>query len=297
MSFTKKKIDISFQLPTGKSFTSTSSNIQKISGLRIHASVVKAGGSGMTTTQLRVFGLSPSLMNQVATYGAPPDLATPTTVQIEAGDDEAGMSIVAIGNIQTAAADYNQAPEVAFNITAFTGLLDAIKPAKPFSGSGGYSCATIMQELAIVSGYTFENNGVSVQLSNPYLCGSARDQMRELAEAGDFNWIIDGGTLAIWPKNGSRAGTPVPISPDNGMVGFPTFINQGVSIRSLFNPAIKYGTQIKVQSCLQPACGIWSVYKLEYELQSETPGGAWFMTMEALSPKYVETVNSGGSAS
>ena len=297
MSFVKRKIDISFQLPSGQMFAGTSSNIVKISGLRVHASIVKAGGAGMTTTQVRVFGLSPSLMNQVATYGAPPDLATPTTVQIEAGDDDSGMAIVAIGNVQTAAADYNQAPDVSFNITAFTGQIAAIKPAKPFSGAGGYDCATIMQELATACGYSFENNGVSVILSNPYLCGSARDQMQELSEAGDFNWIIDGNTLAIWPRYGSRAGTPVLMSPDTGMVGYPTFLNQGVSVRALFNPTLKYGATIQVQSSLQPACGIWSVYKLAYELQSETPGGTWFMMIEALSPKYAETINSGGSAS
>ena len=306
MAFTRKKIDISFQLGGGQTFAGTSNNIQKISGLRVHASVVKNGAPGMAVMQIRVFGLSPSLMNQLATYGALPDLATPNTVQIEAGDDETGMSVVAVGNIQTAAADYNSAPDVSFNLSAFTGLIEAITLGKPTSINGGADAAQIMQQLATASDLAFENNGVSVKLSCPYFGGTARMQMQECAEAGDFNWIIDHstfgdkkGTLAIWPKFGTRGGTPVLISPDTGMVGFPTFINQGVSIKTLFNPnpSIKYGGQVQVQSSLQPACGLWSIYKLAHELQSETPNGAWFTMIEALSPKFVENVNQGASGS
>ncbi len=291
MSFTKRKIELAFQLMDGTRFAGTNSNIITLSGLRCSVSIVKSGGAGMTTTQLRVFGLSPSLMAQLGTYGAPPDAATSTVVQVSAGDDEAGLAVVAVGNIQSAMADYAQAPEVAFSITAFTGLVDAIKPAKPTSINGGADCARIVESLAKIMGYQFENNGVNVRVSHPYLSGSARMQVQEIAEAGEFNWVIDHKTLAIWPKNGFRAGVPVVFSPATGMVGFPTFTTQGVIVKALLNPAVKYGQQIKVESSLQPACGLWNVINLSYELQSETPNGAWFMTMEALSPNYSESVN------
>ena len=293
MAFTRKKIELTFQLNDGKSFAGTSSNVVTLSGLRVSATVVKSGGAGMTVAQLRVLGMSPSLMQQLSTYGAPIDFATQATVQVSAGDDATGMSIVSVGNITSAIADFEQAPEVSFTIAAHTGLIDAIKTAKPTSINGGADAAQIMSRLAQTMGYQFENNGVSVQLSCPYFAGTARMQAQECAEAGDFNWIIDNSTLAIWPKNGVRKGTLVVVSPQTGMVGFPKFMNQGVVVKTLYNPDIRYGSVIKVESSLQSACGLWGVTQMVYELESETPGGAWFMTMQALSPNFVENVNAG----
>ncbi len=291
MSFTPKKIELAFQLNDGKTFTGTSSNVVTLSGLRVSATVVKSGGVGMTVAQLRVFGMAPSLMQQLSTYGAPIDFATQATVQVSAGDDESGMSIVSVGNITSAVADFEQAPEVSFTIAAHTGLIDAIKPAKPTSINGGADAAKIMSQLAGTMGYSFENNGVSVQLSCPYFAGTARMQAQECAEAGDFNWIIDGGTLAIWPKSGVRKAKLVVVSPQTGMVGFPKFMNQGVVVKTLYNPDIQFGSLIRVESSLQNACGLWGVTNMLYDLASETPGGDWFMTIQALSPNFVENVN------
>ncbi len=295
VAFTSKKIDLAFQLNNGKSFAGTSSNILTLSGLRVAATIVKAGGAGMTVTRIRAYGLSQSVMNQLSTYGAPPDFASSAAVQVSAGDAESGMSVASIGSIQTAIAEYSGAPEVAFDVTAYTGLLHAILPGKPTSINGSADCAQIMQQLATTMGYQFENSGVSVQLSHPYFSGSARTQAQECAEAGDFNWIIDDDTLAIWPKGGARKGTVVLVSPETGMVGFPRFMLQGVVVKTLYNPSVRYGSVIKVDSSLQPACGLWGVTQMVHELTSETPGGDWFTTMQALSTDFVENINAGAS--
>ena len=74
------------------------------------------------------------------------------------------------------------------------------------------------------------------------------------------------------------------ISPDLGLVGYPTFTYQGVIVKALFNSSLKYGSLIEVQSSLKPATGTWVVTNLTYELESETPNGAWFMRIEAYPP-------------
>ena len=41
-----------------------------------------------------------------------------------------------------------------------------------------------------------------------------------------------------------------------------------------------------MQSSLTPACGTWVVYKLTYNLECQTPNGAWFCDIEGANPNY-----------
>ena len=108
-----------------------------------------------------------------------------------------------------------------------------------------------------------------------------------MPETGDFQWVIDGNTLAIWPHGQPRSGVAVDVSAATGMIGYPTFSSFGISVTTLFNPAIVYGTQLNVTSALKPACGKWIVYTLAHDLEAETPGGTWETHLEATPPGYV----------
>ena len=72
------------------------------------------------------------------------------------------------------------------------------------------------------------------------------------------------------------------------MVGYPSVgVKNSIRLRTLFNPAIAFLSQIKVESVIGPANGTWTVNMLSHELESETPGGAWFTDLEALPPGLV----------
>jgi hypothetical protein len=131
-------------------------------------------------------------------------------------------------------------------------------------------------------GLNFENNGVQVQLSNPYLSGTARTQAQTVAQHAGIEWIIDNGTLAIWYPGQARGGVAPLISPSTGMVGYPAYTSQGILVRSIYNPSIGYGHKIEVVSDLQDACGEWVINSLSYDLESMVPHGKWFATMEAV---------------
>jgi hypothetical protein len=92
---------------------------------------------------------------------------------------------------------------------------------------------------------------------------------------------VDRDILAIWPKNSYRPGTGALISPTTGLVGYPAFTDIGIVVTVLFNPAIKYGALIEVQSSLTPACGKWAIYGMQHELESQTVGGSWFSRISA----------------
>lgn len=279
MSFVERKIRLTFLLGQGD-FGNSGFNETTVEGLRVSVTVTKNGGVSMSQLQMRVFGLSLNLMNRLSTLGKPLTDGRNNKVRVEAGDDEVGLTTVFIGTISQAWVDAANQPEVSFVVTAHSGLLDALKPTPPTSYPGPASVSNIMATLAQEMGYQFEDGGVQVTLSSPYLSGTPRMQVEAVAQAAGINWVIDDETLAIWPQGGSRGGLIPFLSPDTGLIGYPAHTQNGIALTVLFTPSITFGGQVEVESSLTPANGTWTVFSVTHELQSETPGGKWFTQLE-----------------
>lgn len=279
MSFVERRIDLTFQLGKG-AFGNDGYTTTTVKGLRVSATVSKAGGVSMSNLQMRVYGMSLSDMNKLSTLGKPLIDGRNNRVRVEAGDDVAGMTTVFIGIISEAWVDMSDQANAVFIVTAHSGLLDALRPTAPVSYRGATDTAVVMQQLADEMGYQFENNGVQATLASPYLSGTPRMQVESVANAANINWTIDNDTLAIWPKGQSRAGSIPLISPTTGLVGYPAHTQNGIALQVLFNPAIVFGGRVQVQSALTPANGTWTVFSVRHELESEMPNGKWFTEME-----------------
>lgn len=298
MAFTKKRIDVSFTLfpnvdlngavTTPNYFDSTGGNTVELTGYRVSASIIKAGGiASQGQLQLRIYGMSLSLMNQLSTLGKTPIQVARNIITVSAGDDN-GVSLVFKGTIYSAVQDFSAAPEVAFDVTASSLLYQAVQTIPPTSYKGTVDAALILQGLATQMGMSFENNGVSVIWENVYFPGSALTQAKDVIAAADIEWNQgDNGVLAIWPKGGYR-NLPVPLlSASTGMIGYPYPSGNGLlGVRSIFNPQINFGARVQVDSIIKPAVGLWFVTSLAHDLESEIPNGAWFTSIVATPPGY-----------
>ena len=91
MSYVERLIDLTITLGAtpqnpNPTFQGTASNTVKITGLRTSVAIVKAGGRGLSTAQVRVYGLPLSVMNQLSTLGVPIVYwVGKNTITIEAG--------------------------------------------------------------------------------------------------------------------------------------------------------------------------------------------------------------------
>ena len=298
-SYIQRAIDLTLTLGTG-TFGQTGKNTVKLSNLRIVATIQKLGPPAFGSAEVRIFGLPPSIMNEVSTLGVPlPLIRLNNTILIEAGDVGGTMAAVFTGYIYRAWQNFDNQPETMLQIVSNTGAVDAMAPAPPISAQGGADVAAMMSGLATRMGRSFENNGVQVQLSNPYFAGTALEQAHAIARAANIEMQDDGpfGTLAIWPKNGTRGGSIPLISVESGMIGYPRYQDQGMTVRALFNPNIRLGGQIMLQSSLGgvaiPAQGAtqaqaqragpngqWYVTRLTYDLSSQLPDGPWFVDID-----------------
>lgn len=280
MSFTEKFINVQFTLANG-SFGKGKNNQATVTGYRVTAQILNAGGPTQSTMSLAIYGLPLDLMNQLSTVGNQAFKMYKNSITVEAGDVGSDATLVFAGDIINAFVDANAMPQVCFRVYAAPGRYYAMKPATALSIQGSADAAGLMQNLASQMEFGFENAGVNVRLSNPYFSGSLWTQALSIAKNGGFDMAVDRGTMVIVPADKTRDGTFL-ISPQTGMAGYPSFNQANVVVTALFNPAVKYLGEIEIQSDLTAACGKWKVNRLEYQLEALVPNGRWFMIAEGV---------------
>jgi hypothetical protein len=256
------------------------SNQVTLSGLRMSCKITADGNNPVL--ELRIWGMDPSLMNELSTFAKSPYI-TGSSVALQAGTANTGLGIAFIGMVTLAQQDFQSMPDCALHVVAITTMEMKLKPVPPLSYTGATDVVTIMSSIAKTAGLVFENSGVSgIMLSNPYLPGTAFDQMQRVKDAAGINAVVDNGTLAIWPKGQARNSQEVLISAETGMIGYPISSPPGMAVSCLFNPNIKFGGTVRVQSKDIPqANGSWTVFGINHELESEKPSGHWRTTIQA----------------
>jgi hypothetical protein len=268
MAFTKKRINVTFEMDGAQANTQ--------SGKRVSCRIVNAGSPSMGTADIAIYGMTLSDMNALSTIGTQFNQIGKNRVSIYAGDSDQSMKLAFQGTIYMAWMDGQAQPEVPFRVNAYGGLYEAVAKADPTSVQGTADVAQVIQQIAQQAGLQFENNGVNVKLSNPYLPGTAREQILNIARAAGIEWTIENGTVAIWDSAKGRQGRNVTLSPETGLVGYPSFNQAAIIARSVYNPEIVLGSQVTIQSQIKPASGTWNVVNVVHEIESEMPNGAWF---------------------
>lgn len=300
MTFVRRRIDLVFRLGQG-SFGESGTDTVTVSGLRTQVQIEKVAGPGLGAAQIRVYGLTPTLLAQLSALNRATMAERNNLVTVLAGDDVSGMSVAFQGQMKVGQQCLNTAPESSLFVIAQAGGLATVQVTPVVSYPGTSDVAIMLQNIAAVAGWDFENSGVTMQLSTQYLHGDVMRQIRTLAEAGEgvFEYTIDQAskdkkqTLAIWPTGKARGSLIPLISPATGMVGYPNYSTSriGLDIETIFNPQLLVGGMVQIQvdpSCpLTVANGQWQVFNIQHELDSETPGGKWFTRFTASSVEKV----------
>jgi hypothetical protein len=221
---------------------------------------------GLTTTAFKAMNIRKSFM------------------QVAAKDGSTASSTVFQGEITGAWVVLHEGQPY-FRVESCSGYYPAIAPIDPKGYAGAVEVQRVLQDLAVSMSYAFENNGVDTTLASPYLYGTAMQQAAAVADAAGIEWGVDDGVLWIAPASAARAGLAPLLSPGSGLMGYPTFNKEGLRARCLWNPAVKIGGLVQVQSSVTAATGTWRVHGLRHHLQSNHPGGKWETEILATWPK------------
>ena len=169
------------------------------------------------------------------------------------------------------------------HIEAAAGSYPSLKASPPIAVKGSQSAASLIEQFAKESGYTFLNNGVTSSVKNAVLNGSPVQKMRAVAGMVGCELIIDDNVVKIQPYDkGLDQGNAVLMSKDSGMLGYPTFTSEGISLKCLYNPDLQLGGMVEVKTVVPGAEGTWKITKLSHSLvaNSNSPGD-WFSSIEA----------------
>jgi hypothetical protein len=280
MTYVRRYIDVTFF--GGKAGT-IAFNARGKYALRTHARVLRAGGYNLSELQLEIRGLSLQHISQLSTYGTVIHPNYGYKIQVDAGDEINGMSTIFVGNIQQAWADMKAMPDCPFHVIATAGGQAAVMKADPTSFSGPTPAETILKQIAGKAKLGFNNFGLNKMIADPYHWGSPWKQMREVIDAANGEGIIENETLKVWPMNGNSGGNLF-IAAGTGLRDYPSFTQYGVQVRYEFHRDIEYRSQMTIQSDIQPACGTWTIIRIDYDLQSNTPHGNWFAILDGWDP-------------
>jgi len=288
MTFAKRALEITITLGSGQ-YGDVLGASKTMSNHRATVEIQTAGGTQQGSLYAQIYGLPLSDMNQLTQIGPYSNIVrTGNTISIAAGNDGNALTQIYQGTIKNAVGNYTHPPEPFLEVWALSAAGAAVVPVGANSWLGPTSVDSIMQALAAQvtpTPLTYSNNGVTAQLSNPYLTGTVLMQIQQCAKAAGINYKIENGMLSVWPKGSNVLQPVIPvISAQNGMVGYPNCTANGLEITTEFNPNITVGGLVTVQSQIQIANGNWTVVEVHQNLQTETPGGQWFTQFRGVHP-------------
>jgi len=247
---------------------------------RITAEVDQAGGQEYSRARIQIYGVPREVMNRcfVLNYNALG--VNQNIVTLEATDKQGNYSTLFSGTIYQCYPSYNEMPEVPMIIESTEFYSARVTATSSENYMGTIAVSTIVSKIANTLSLSFENNGVSSYVTDQYLSGSAIDKLNAISRAANFQYIISSAekVLAIMPINGNRKTVSKPIfNAGNGLVGIPQKVVTGVTFSTVFDPAIRLGQVITLETDdAQPTAGDWWVFSMSHVLASNLPGGSWF---------------------
>lgn len=281
MSFIKRRVKVDFDINQDQ--FSNGTNTLSLEGLRCIASINNANGYSLGELSLRIYGMDINDMNKLTNMGKLYMAARNYQVSVSAGDDVSGLTIIFTGTIYSARIIYDQ-PNVALEVSSTAGFFEKLVPVPAFSQQGSIDVVSAIQAV-LPSNFTLVNNqSVQAKISNPYYPGTATNQIKAICADAGINCDIRNNTVYIWPPGSSVDNSPVSITPDNGLVGYPTYESNGIVVQSEFNPNIVNGKTVNIVSDAVGVTGAWVATVVNHEVSAEYPGGPWFTEAHLIPP-------------
>jgi hypothetical protein len=279
-SFKLKTIRTTITL--GKGTFGGGGNSKIIEGLATDVDITKPGLPEKNSASVSIANISLADMEQMTFLAFQPLQSLKNLITIEAGEQGKTLATVFKGEITSAYADYGSVPDVEFKIEALSGGYAAQIGAKPISVKGNAKAADLIKQFAKEIGYTFKNEGVAASVRNAVFNGSPIEKARSVADEVGAELLIDDDSMILMPYDKPRSGGAVLLTPETGLIGYPSFTSDGISFSCFFNPNLKQGGQVKIESIVPRASGYWKITKLSHRLTAyRTGGGSWYSSVDA----------------
>lgn len=288
-AFLQKLLRVTFKLTSGNATFANGTNTLVLTQIRIAANTTGAV-QFLTQCDLQLYGMLQQDMNSLSVLRGPvssPAALSFSTVLLEANAGDGNWVTIFSGNIIEAGPEYRGMPEVFFHCQAITnGYVQGLAPTDALSYPDGAQVHDVAGTIADSMGLILQNHGVSASVQpGSYFPGAPKDQLERLHQnSGQFDWATDPTTLAIVPTNQPRTQKAgIVLTPDSGLIGYPTIESLGIGVVALFNPLFLISSQFTIaDSDVVGANGDWIPYRVQHQLDSLKFGGQWFTSMQCI---------------
>lgn len=252
--------------------------------LRTLCTINYGGGSVVPNADISIYGLNMAAMLKLTRIRWRDIKSMMNTIKIEAGDQGSELTTVFEGNITFAYVDMSNAPDVSLKVSSSTAALNIYQPSSPVTFSGTIPVIQAIQFLCDNMSCELENNGVpeSLTMTDTTMVDTEMNKFRSLCKRYNIDYYIEQKRISICPQGAPRQTKIATLRPGSGLLGYPVPTMQGIEVRCLFNPGITFGGLIRVADSIIESCnGDWRVFGVTLSLESEMPGGNWFMDIKA----------------
>lgn len=273
MTFTEKYLRITVSMREGA--FKGGGNAVTIEGLPMAVSISKPGGQEMNKATATIDNMLLDTMQQLTVLAFRKLQTYNNVIKIEAGTKGQELNTAFEGEVSSAVPSLNNDGVAQFKIEAKTGYYPGQLPSPPVSVQGETTIEYLMSQFAKEAGYAFENRGITGGVKNCVFVGSPILKARTLARQTGIDLLLDDRRLIIQPYEAQDKGNAVLLSAATGLLGYPSFTNDGIECRALYNPEFAIGGFFKLETMLPNASGVWKITKLEHSLEANKTGGKW----------------------
>ena len=279
-SFTNKTIQ--FVMAMAEGVFQNGANQITVEGLPTTVDIQKQGGDERPSCTVTIGNLNIDVVKQLTTLSFRPLQRFKNQITVNAGEVGKQLQTIFIGDFENAYGEFQNAPTMNLMVKAISAQHGALMATPATSVDGTEQVAKLMEQWAVEAGCTLENKGVNASVKNVVYRGSPVDKAKTLARDVGIDLIIDDGKFIITPNGQAVDGNAVLIDPKHGLLGYPAFSNDGIEFNMIFDPNVKIGGLVKIESVVPRASGIWKVTKITTKLEAYVPnGGSWNSSVSA----------------
>ena len=243
------------------------------------ATIDKVGPPDKNSATVKLYGLSLAKMEQYTTLSFKPMESDKNLINIKAGQEGGVLYDIYFGEISQAWADFDSQPDPVFNIEAETGYYPGRIIEHETAVNGSAPLSALVKQQAQTAEYSFLNRGVTSSILNGFYHGSPIQKIVKMCREVGAELIIDDGEVIIMPEGGARNDDLPSLDKDSGLLGYPTFTQDGISARCIYRPDLFFGSLVEIKSIVPKASGVWKITKLSYNLAT-LKSGPWECSFE-----------------
>lgn len=240
---------------------------------------VQQGGNQFGNAKVEIFGVLIDSMNQIARLWL--ESLTPQNTDRMSIDVWDGKDFIPFfqGVITWSAVDASGMPQVKLIVEANAAMALMNMSASPYANAGPVQLEDALTSVAALGNFSldYSESAPKYMLTDVRVTGAPMEQLGKLmAQFKDLTWFINLQRLIVRKVNAPFSADPVRIAADTGLQGFPVYSTSGLQFVTVFNPRLRPGVALDVQTPFDFVNRTqWVSAVLRHQLDVNTPGGRW----------------------